>query len=69
MIEFRNVSYRVNGVQVISDLSLEVTLGETMVLLGRSGSGKTTTLKLVNRLLVPSSGRSLSTAPPTRKST
>jgi osmoprotectant transport system ATP-binding protein len=59
VIEFRNVSYRVNGVQVLSDLNLEVTRGETLVLLGRSGSGKTTTLKLVNRLAVPSSGEIL----------
>ena len=59
MIEFRNVSYHVNGVQVLSNLNLEVARGETLVLLGRSGSGKTTTLKLVNRLVVPSSGEIL----------
>ena len=59
MIEFRNVSYHVNGVQVLSNLNLHVTRGETLVLLGRSGSGKTTTLKLVNRLVVPSSGEIL----------
>jgi len=59
VIEFRNVSYHVNGVQVLSNLNLQVTRGETLVLLGRSGSGKTTTLKLVNRLVVPSSGQIL----------
>ena len=59
VIEFRNVSYHVNGVQVLSNLNLEVARGETLVLLGRSGSGKTTTLKLVNRLVVPSSGEIL----------
>jgi osmoprotectant transport system ATP-binding protein len=37
-------------------VNLEVTRGETLVLLGRSGSGKTTTLKLINRLLEPSAG-------------
>ncbi|MGA7909300.1 MAG: ATP-binding cassette domain-containing protein [Candidatus Sulfotelmatobacter sp.] len=56
-IEFRGVSYTVpGGPQVLSDLNLEVLRGETLVLLGRSGSGKTTTLKLVNCLLSPGSG-------------
>ncbi len=56
-IEFRNVGYRLDGGRaLISDLSLQVQRGETLVLLGRSGSGKTTTLKLINRLLVPSEG-------------
>jgi osmoprotectant transport system ATP-binding protein len=40
----------------VDDVSFSVGAGETLVLLGRSGSGKTTTLKLVNRLLEPSSG-------------
>jgi osmoprotectant transport system ATP-binding protein len=55
-IEFRNVSFRVADTQVLSELSLQVARGETLVLLGRSGSGKTTTLKLVNRLVSPTSG-------------
>lgn len=59
MIEFRNVSYQVDSVQVLSALNLHVARGETLVLLGRSGSGKTTTLKLVNRLVAPSSGEIL----------
>jgi osmoprotectant transport system ATP-binding protein len=42
--------------QILSGLNLQVEKGETLVLLGRSGSGKTTTLKLVNRLLSPTSG-------------
>jgi osmoprotectant transport system ATP-binding protein len=41
---------------VLSGLNLQVRKGETLVLLGRSGSGKTTSLKLVNRLLSPTSG-------------
>ena len=56
VIEFRNVSFALPGVQVLSGLNLVVRRGEILVLLGRSGSGKTTTLKLVNRLLLPSSG-------------
>ena len=59
MIEFRNVSYQVDSVQVLSDLNLHVARGESLVLLGRSGSGKTTTLKLVNRLVAPSAGEVL----------
>lgn len=59
MIEFRNVSYRVNGIQVLTDVSLRAARGETLVLLGRSGSGKTTMLKLVNRLVAPTSGEIL----------
>jgi osmoprotectant transport system ATP-binding protein len=59
VIEFRHVSYRVNGTPVLHDLSLQVQPGEILVLLGRSGSGKTTTLKLVNRLLSPTSGEVL----------
>ncbi len=56
-IEFRDVSYKLpTGELLLSDLNLEVQRGQTLVLLGRSGSGKTTTLKLVNRLLSPSGG-------------
>ena len=56
VIEFRDVAYCIDGTQVLSNLSLQVARGETLVLLGRSGSGKTTTLKLVNRLVSPTSG-------------
>src|SRR5579863_10155691 len=70
-IEFRNVSYRLNGEgkdgrELLHDLNLEVQRGETLVLLGRSGSGKTTTLKLINHLLTPSSGELRVEARPTR---
>lgn len=57
VIEFRDVSYALAGREILTGLNLQVLRGETLVLLGRSGSGKTTTLKLVNRLLAPSSGQ------------
>ncbi len=58
-IEFRKVAYRIDGTQVLSEFDLIVARGETLILLGRSGSGKTTTLKLVNRLLSPTTGQIL----------
>ncbi len=59
-IEFVNVTYRVNGNRaLIYDLNLSIRRAETLMLLGRSGSGKTTTLKLINRLLEQSEGRVL----------
>jgi osmoprotectant transport system ATP-binding protein len=47
------------GVHAVSNVSMEVKEGETLVLLGTSGSGKTTTLKMVNRLIEPTGGRIL----------
>jgi osmoprotectant transport system ATP-binding protein len=67
LVEFRNVSYGVPGhaAQIISNLDLKVRRGETLVLLGESGCGKTTTLRLVNRLLLPTSGEVLVEGKPT----
>lgn len=58
-IEFDHASFRLNGRSLLEDLVLSVKRGETVVLLGRSGSGKTTTLKLINRLLSPTAGEVL----------
>ena len=56
-IAFRAVTYQLpNGRALLHDLSFEIPSGEILVLLGRSGSGKTTALKLVNRLLEASRG-------------
>ena len=59
LVEFRDVSFSHAGASapVISHLSFTVQPGETLVLLGESGCGKTTTLKLINRLLLPTSGQ------------
>jgi osmoprotectant transport system ATP-binding protein len=57
VVEFRNVSYSVlDGREILKNVTFAVNRGETLVLLGRSGSGKTTALKTVNRLLQYSSG-------------
>ena len=57
VLEFRHVSCRTEeGRTLLSDINLEVRSGETLVLLGRSGSGKTTALKLINRLREASEG-------------
>src|SRR6185437_2106880 len=56
-LELRDVVYRMeNGRVLVNHLSLSITRGETLILLGRSGAGKTTALKLINRLLEPTSG-------------
>jgi len=60
LIRFEEVSKTYSGgVQAVRGLTLEVAAGETLVLLGTSGSGKTTTMKMVNRLIEPTRGRVL----------
>jgi len=58
VLEVKDLRYHLpgNGRPLVDGISFSVGAGETLVLLGRSGAGKTTTLKLVNRLLEPSSG-------------
>jgi len=55
-VEFRNVTCVLGGRPILRELSLTIDAGETLVLLGRSGSGKTTALKLINGLLRPDQG-------------
>ena len=56
MIELRQLSRSYGSRLVVDSLNLEVGAGEIHFLLGDSGSGKTTTLKMVNRLVEPTSG-------------
>ncbi len=56
-IEFKHVEFSVAGDKpLLSGVSFAVRRGETLTLLGRSGSGKTTCLKMINRLLAPTRG-------------
>ena len=56
LVEFRSVSYSIDGISILTGLDLQIHPGEVVVLLGESGCGKTTTLKLVNRLIEPTAG-------------
>jgi osmoprotectant transport system ATP-binding protein len=65
-VEFSHVTYRTpDGRALLNDLNFSVAAGETLVLLGRSGSGKTTALKLINRLLIQHEGQVLVQGRPT----
>ncbi|WP_310488744.1 ATP-binding cassette domain-containing protein, partial [Chamaesiphon sp. VAR_69_metabat_338] len=55
-VEFRDASFEIEQRQILARLNLSIYQGETIVLLGRSGSGKTTTLKLINHLIAPTAG-------------
>lgn len=59
IVEFQRVDYQIGNDRLLHDVSFSVLEGETLVLLGRSGAGKTTALKLINRLLAPTYGKVL----------
>ncbi len=60
LISFESVTKRyADGTVAVDNLSLEIPAGQTMVLVGPSGCGKTTSLRMINRLIEPSSGRIL----------
>ncbi|AKP41953.1 TPA: ABC transporter ATP-binding protein [Clostridioides difficile] len=56
MIEIRNVTKKIGNNVILDDISLAVETGTLVVLIGSSGCGKTTTLKLINKLIKPTSG-------------
>ena len=55
-IAVRNVSRMFDGAYAVKDISFEVMERETLVLIGTSGCGKTTTMKMINRLVEPTGG-------------
>jgi ABC-type multidrug transport system ATPase subunit len=59
MIEVQHLIKVYNGQQVVDDISSRLEAGKTLVLLGTSGCGKTTTLRMLNRLIEPTSGKVL----------
>ena len=56
MIAAENVSKYFGKLKAVDDISFEVKEGENLILLGTSGCGKTTTLKMINRLIEPTTG-------------
>jgi len=59
IVEFRRVNFEIGGAKILDDINLKIFKGETLILLGESGCGKTTTLKLINRLIEPTAGEVL----------
>ncbi|AOR24268.1 ABC transporter ATP-binding protein [Clostridium taeniosporum] len=59
MIEFKNVSKVFKNKTVLKDISFKIEKGELVSIIGESGCGKTTTLKMINSLIKPSSGKIL----------
>lgn len=57
MIKFKDISKKFKNTTVLSDISFEIEEGQLVAIIGESGCGKTTTLKMINRLIKPTSGK------------
>ncbi|HSI88651.1 MAG TPA: ATP-binding cassette domain-containing protein [Pyrinomonadaceae bacterium] len=67
VVEFRDVEFEIAGIRILDRLNFSIAEREVLVLLGESGCGKTTTLKLINRLIDPTAGEVLVEGRPTRE--
>lgn len=56
IVEFHNVRYEIGAARILDGLNFSIEAGEILILLGESGCGKTTTLKLINGLISPTDG-------------
>lgn len=59
MIEFKNITKRFKDKAILKNISFKINKGELVAIIGASGCGKTTSLKMINRLIKPSSGKIL----------
>ena len=66
-VQFRSVIYEINGITILDGVDLKIRKGEVVVILGESGCGKTTTLRLMNRLIDPTAGEVLVMGKPATK--
>ena len=57
MIEFKNVSKSYKEKKILENINLVIDDNSIVVLIGESGCGKTTTLKMINRLIEPTKGK------------
>jgi len=57
LIEFKNIVKKYKNKEVLADLSFQINTGDFVAIIGASGCGKTTTLKMINRLIEPTAGK------------